>query len=299
MVKQHFLLGALVGIVFILIFAVVYFLSKYKKLKQSIDVFFTDDCKTNYAQGVNWDWNLSSLPQSTNTYNQQVALFLTKVAALSSFFLCETSTFPSIPSFDSKTLVNLDLPTESVGYMIYSPTTRVMIISWRGTESQEDLITDATFTQVSAPSGVMGGVHKGFLDVIMNLEPKLKQYINKYQPATIYVTGHSLGAGLTTLSSAMLASRFSNINIAGYAFAPPDVGNAVFKTWANSIENLSIYRFQNTADLVPTIPPGLPNASYYEVGTNYLFTNDTGTAGGNHGLATYRDAISSDDWISS
>jgi hypothetical protein len=303
MVTRHFLLGILVGVLLLVAGVAIYLWSKYKKLKQSMAVFFTDDCQTNYSQGLTWDWNLDSLPPGATGYSQEVALFLTKAAAMSSYFLCENtddaSLWPGIPSFDSSTLTNLVIPSESIGYTIYSPSTKVMLLVWRGTESQEDLATDATFAQVAAPQGAMGSVHKGFLNVVTDLQNTIKQQINKYQPSMLYVTGHSLGAGLTTLSSALLASRFSSMPVAAYAFASPDVGDAVFKTWANSIANLSIYRFQNTADLVPTIPPGLPNASYYEIGQNFLFTNDTGTAGGNHGLATYRAAIESNTWLSS
>ena len=304
MAVKHFIggmgTGILVGAILLATFVIFYLYSKYKKLKNVLAEFFQDDCMTNLKQGISWPWNaqyLTPLPQPT-FYSQESALYLTKCAALASALHCDPSKWQTPPGFDSGSLLNLQIPGESIGYMLHDSTRNISLLVWRGTESQQDLVIDAEFKQVKSNlDGMQGMVHEGFSSVMDQLGAQIAKYLNDKKPTTVYIAGHSLGAGLATLSAPWVAAMNSQASVQAYAFAPPSVGDADFKQWASELRNLGVFRFQNTADLVPTLPPGLPGSEYFELGSSYIYTNDTGTAGGDHGLITYRGAIQNGKWL--
>ncbi|BAI73031.1 hypothetical protein AZL_023930 [Azospirillum sp. B510] len=90
----------------------------------------------------------------------------------------------------------------------------------------------------------------------------------------IYVTGHSLGAGMAALYAAWLATQpFSNctINVKCYAFAQPKPGNDYFSYATNILcqqqgalfgeQSLGFYAVLNSLDTVPQVPVTLQTTS--------------------------------------
>jgi hypothetical protein len=144
----------------------------------------------------------------------------------------------------------------------------------------------------------------------------------------IFVTGHSLGAGLATLAALHIdkiaKKKGINASINLYSFASPRVGDEIF---ANHFNNLSsCYRVINSEDLIQAVPlpttqvidsptfngmkstkqqrvvfvreflkkiTGGQNEKHYQhVGIPVTFTKQTGTVAGNHNLTvTYREAL--------
>jgi hypothetical protein len=143
----------------------------------------------------------------------------------------------------------------------------------------------------------------------------------------IFITGHSLGAGLATLSAlhiskiAKIKGVQTSINL--YTFASPRVGD---KTFAENLDTLNCYRIINSEDLIQSVPlpttrvvdePTFASMSparqartlwvrgmletitngqaakcYQHIGIPITFTKQTGSIAGNHNLAeTYREAL--------
>ncbi len=144
----------------------------------------------------------------------------------------------------------------------------------------------------------------------------------------IFITGHSLGAGLATLAALHISEiakrkRISaSINL--YTFASPRVGD---ETFAEHFKSLPFsYRVINSEDLIQSVPlpttqvidpatlngmksaekqrvdfvreflkkiTGGQNEKHYQhVGIPITFTKQTGTVAGNHNLTvTYREAL--------
>jgi len=85
----------------------------------------------------------------------------------------------------------------------------IIIVAFRGTEPKRirDWITDAQVKQVSGPAGK---VHRGFKKALMAVwndragKPGMRSCIEQFQnnAQSLWVTGHSLGAALATLSVA-------------------------------------------------------------------------------------------------
>jgi len=110
----------------------------------------------------------------------------------------------------------------------------VLLVSFRGTKTWDDVRVDVKVWPVSSPSG--GKVHKGFHDALDGLWPSLvaalKELGNPRQP--IVLTGHSLGGALATLAAARLTYGTLKVEIAAlYTFGQPQVGNRDF---VNEIE---------------------------------------------------------------
>jgi hypothetical protein len=132
------------------------------------------------------------------------------------------------------------------------------IVAFRGTELWNykekfdlksviaDLKTDVDILLTHWHQG--GKVHRGFKEALEEVWPDLLPYIRKLRNkgCKIWITGHSLGAALATLS----AGRYGSAQ-GVYTFGSPRVGNKAFK---DNFE-VKIYRIVNNDDIVVRVPP--------------------------------------------
>lgn len=121
-----------------------------------------------------------------------------------------------------------------------------MIISFRGTELTQysDIIADIDFIKEKDITDC-GYIHKGFKkhldliwdDLLLVIKPNNKP---------LYITGHSLGASMSTIAASRLKSSISAL----ITFGSPRVGDSKF------VNNLDIihYRIQNNNDIISRLP---------------------------------------------
>lgn len=121
--------------------------------------------------------------------------------------------------------------------------------AFRGTEPSKinDVLADLNMIKAAAVAG--GKVHGGFqkevndlwMDVLSELEHNDQLKVRK----DVYMTGHSLGAAMATIS----ATRYTPEEL--FTFGSPRVGGPKF------IKNIKCphYRFMNNNDIVCRIPP--------------------------------------------
>jgi len=121
--------------------------------------------------------------------------------------------------------------------------------AFRGTEPSKlnDVLADLKVIKNIAKAG--GKVHSGFqeevddvwMDIVKTLEHNDQLKIRK----DVYITGHSLGAAMATIS----ATRYNPEEL--FTFGSPRVGGNLF------IKNIKCphYRFMNNNDIVCRIPP--------------------------------------------
>ena len=120
-------------------------------------------------------------------------------------------------------------------------------VVFRGTQPDDpaDLGTDAQAVLVDWPG--QGKVHLGFRDALNGVWDPVKSWIGATGLQTLF-TGHSLGAALATLASALVPqSRLVN-------FGSPRVGNDAF---ASQFDGRSVQRYVGCCDLVTRLPPEL------------------------------------------
>jgi hypothetical protein len=103
-----------------------------------------------------------------------------------------------------------------------------------------------------------GQVHKGFAEAVDSLWPKvmpsLREHLKSGLP--LVVTGHSKGGALASLAAIRLLRAEGIAPTAVYTFASPRTGDAPFANFYNSMI-MSDWRFENTDDIVPHLPPSL------------------------------------------
>ncbi len=143
----------------------------------------------------------------------------------------------------------------------------------------------------------------------------------------IFITGHSLGAGLATLAALHIQKltemKVKPKSIQLYTFASPRVGDKIFADHFNSIQS---FRIINSEDLIQTVPlpttqivdretlqgmndkkqarflsfrnflkkitSGQSQKAYQHIGIPVTFTKQTDSIAGNHNLTnTYREAL--------
>ncbi len=148
----------------------------------------------------------------------------------------------------------------------------VVVILFRGTELKQasDLAADLAIWRLPlAKSGWpadWGSAHAGFLQAFEEVEPllmlKLRELDGTNTP--IWITGHSLGAALATLTAARILRAETeglHVNLRGvYTFGSPRVGDATFARAfrdATKKYGVSSLRFRNANDVVTSIPDSL------------------------------------------
>uniref|UniRef100_A0A6C0AD48 Fungal lipase-type domain-containing protein n=1 Tax=viral metagenome TaxID=1070528 RepID=A0A6C0AD48_9ZZZZ len=130
-------------------------------------------------------------------------------------------------------------------------------ISFRGTESVRDGITDLNVIKIVYDSKIK--VHRGFYKQLFHSKiyndfySKLKLLIEDKKNYVIYVTGHSLGAALSSLFSYRLSNDY-DIIVNNINFASPRVGNIYWKQSFNSKENIKALRVVVSSDPIPLTP---------------------------------------------
>ena len=142
---------------------------------------------------------------------------------------------------------------------------KFIVIATRGTEIDNlwgaisDWAVNLKFDLVQDDSG--GKVHEGFIELINRTWPVIEECVRKIQAdgaqRTLWITGHSLGAGLATLV-AERARRVGNFPVSGvYTWGSPRVGDEQFKQkYAMAGLSDRTFRFVNNTDIVRKIPPG-------------------------------------------
>lgn len=134
-----------------------------------------------------------------------------------------------------------------------------IIIAFRGTEPNilKDWRTDVRFRLVKGP---VGHVHRGFRGSLDGIWPALRDKIDEFQdnrrtPQTLWLTGHSLGAGLATIAYARLRFEEDKPVYGLYTFGQPRTGDGDFAAAINNESMARMYRLVNNNDVVTRLPP--------------------------------------------
>ncbi|KAK3378430.1 Alpha/Beta hydrolase protein [Podospora didyma] len=150
---------------------------------------------------------------------------------------------------------------DSRGLIAIDRTISSIIISFRGSRSIRNWITDFIFTQV--PCDLVFGclVHTGFLAAWNEISPQVlagaKAAVKANPSYKVIVTGHSLGGAVGTLATAYL--RKAGIPVAELiTFGSPRVGNSAFAKFVTDQPGAE-YRLTHAEDPVPRLPPILFN----------------------------------------
>ena len=142
------------------------------------------------------------------------------------------------------------LKVNSVEVAIFRSSVRgCAVLVFRGTLGLIDTLTDMN-TLMSDCRGP-GKIHKGFRKDIDRVWPLILEKL-KSLDVPLFITGHSLGGALATLSAGLLKqdTRMPRPS-AVYSFGSPRVGDREF---SESLDGIFHCRMVNANDVVPTVP---------------------------------------------
>jgi hypothetical protein len=128
----------------------------------------------------------------------------------------------------------------------------IVVVAIRGSEPDDykDLLTDVNVPQETWAG--KGRVHSGFCQALPDMEKlddKLATLVSSDPRSRLLFTGHSLGAAIATLVTALHHPDYL------YTVGSPRVGDRDF---AESIHLVNHARYVNCLDLVTTVPPPIP-----------------------------------------
>lgn len=137
-----------------------------------------------------------------------------------------------------------------------------LVIAFRGSDDVLDLAVNLTATQYESPEQYEGAVHQGFMDALEGVWIELRDLVDSLyiEGQTIWITGHSLGGALATLTAKRLAKFMEPVHC--ITFGQPRVGDPDF------FQNYAVkhHRFVNELDVIPKLPPRGVFTRYWHVG---------------------------------
>ncbi|HLH44395.1 MAG TPA: lipase family protein [Bryobacteraceae bacterium] len=206
-----------------------------------------------------------------------------------------------------RNLATFSAKAEPFGFVAQNSASRNVFVTFRGTETLEDWLSNITIRHTNH---AWGPVEEGFWNLYAQCQENVRAGVQAAAEAgQIVVTGHSLGGALATLAAADLT--ISGVAVKMYNFASPRTGSPAFAEQFNQ-RIAAAWRAVNTEDLVPTVPISTPNLEpgksahgllgvligiapkldFEHVGIPVNFTTFKGSISANHQMETYVAALS-------
>ena len=130
-----------------------------------------------------------------------------------------------------------DTAHDTQGYIGYTSSQSTIFVAFRGSESIQNWVSNINSVLMEYPGCDGCNVHKGWYTAEQNsivaIISEVKALKEKYPSYGIVVTGHSLGAALSTLTSADLMQAGLG-PIRTFTFGSPRVGDQAFSDWYSS-----------------------------------------------------------------
>ncbi|CAG8616323.1 13615_t:CDS:2, partial [Ambispora gerdemannii] len=187
--------------------------------------------------------------------------------------------------------------------MFWSEENNFIVVVFKGTTPTnfEDFLVDAMIQRVDARSYVFGEVHEGFYTSLFpaghstsrgqNSSPyitiikAIRETASKIReknaqlsppidaPVNLWVTGHSLGAALSTLFYARLLNSPADLGPNcilrdGYMYGTPAIGDADFAAEFSALSNTpfdrqnTLWRIIDDTDIITKLPPGFDDLTF-------------------------------------
>lgn len=176
--------------------------------------------------------------------------------------------------FDSVRWIQ-DRPTDTQGFVATSGSD--IFVVWRGSESPTDFLKDASVLKVKAFGNCK--VHSGFYSCLTAVQSRLGDHLREaiqeiggpYEVSRVYVSGHSLGGALATLSAVLISNWYPSLSprLKVITAGSPRVGNRAFKTLFNKQVSEHI-RVVHDNDIVTRVP----KLNYFHVGAQLKLSEE-------------------------
>jgi hypothetical protein len=166
-------------------------------------------------------------------------------------------------------------------FIVASHFDQSIILSFRGSQNHDEVTEEEKETLTHLPLPFIGGgkANAYFMNAFEALKnggmgDAFLKAKNRYSNYTVWITGHSLGAALASITAGSLSKLgyISSEKILLITFGQPRVGNI---DYANAMDSLvsESYRIVHANDLIPHLPPkGL--LGYFHHKSEVWYNND-------------------------
>lgn len=153
----------------------------------------------------------------------------------------------------------------TVSYTTFvNPTTKRLVVAFRGTNSVIQLFKEVTFSKAAkcpfctSKNAKISQYFIYFYDNVFKADfmTSMAAIAKKYPNFDFYITGHSLGGAFATIAALHLSHMkiFPAEKLSLYTFGSPRVGNRAFALEVTASVKQS-YRVVHSNDIVPHVPP--------------------------------------------
>ncbi|KAL1521100.1 hypothetical protein AB1Y20_022654 [Prymnesium parvum] len=180
------------------------------------------------------------------------------------------------PSFTAKTFTNAS--TQMNAFVGFG--SGEIVVSFRGTSNLENWIDNLQFSKRSVFPKCEGcEVHSGFFKTWLSMSSGVTSEVQRlhqlHPEASIYITGHSLGAAVAGVCALDLSTSSSSLaqSIAGvYTYGQPRLGNAAFAAFFEQRIRMS-WRMTHWRDPVPHLP--FESMGFLHSATEVFYNSDS------------------------
>lgn len=166
----------------------------------------------------------------------------------------------SNPEVGAVTVVS-DAIAGTYGYVAYNNKTDTIIAAFRGTVNNANFNEDVDFYKIQYPLAPEGALaHEGFYHAYQTLSRQViaaaSQYRDEHPSAKFIITGHSLGAALSTFAALDIKEQLKPATeTTFYTYGSPRVGNDLFADYIFShYPNGTYQRIVHTNDIYTHMP---------------------------------------------
>lgn len=207
--------------------------------------------KDRYGRGDVIPTVLLDFDESADGYSHLNAVWMAEVSALA--YWDKEKVEKQLRAWQYELITEItDADTETNAYLAEKD--NHMVLSFRGTSSLKDFITDVDIRKTS-PDWAEGEIHRGFADALDSVWPDIKEQLGKpgQQQKELWVTGHSLGAALAQLAALRLTRLDYQVR-AVYTYGTPRIGNEAFVVYYDNLVGNRTFPHINRNDLVTRVP---------------------------------------------
>ncbi|KAI8935522.1 hypothetical protein NX059_008092 [Plenodomus lindquistii] len=193
---------------------------------------------------------------------------------------CPQGNCARVEQANTNTLTEFEnsIRSDITGFVATDSTNKLIVISFRGSRSIRNWITNLVFpvvpTTLCANCSGSAGFWGSWLEAQSNVLAAVTQARAQYPDYKIVATGHSLGGALASLAAGELRNKGLTVDL--YTYGAPKIGLEGLSRFLTSTTNGATYRVTHKNDPVPKLPPAL--LGYRHISPEYYVTSGNDVA---------------------
>lgn len=194
--------------------------------------------------------------------------------------VCTDDACPLVQAAGANSVIEFQntVHTDTTGYLAVDTTNKLIVLSYRGSESLRNYLADVNFplTDIDICTGCQGesGFWASHAESRGTVLPSVRATVAKYPTYKVIATGHSLGGAVATFAAAEL--RNGGIPVDLVTFGSPKVGSPTTASYITAQTLGTNYRITHLNDPVPRLPP--KNFGFAHVEPEYYISSANNVA---------------------